>query len=84
MPRELYVRPPLVAREPGSRRAAVWRIRALGIGLAVVTLLAFLWLFLTFSGVTNGEDPGLGGLQPPSGTLSSALVPPPGPGSSTS
>lgn len=84
MPREQYVRPPLVAREPTSRHAAVWRMRVVGVVLALLTLLAFLWLFLTFSGVTNGEDPGLGGLQPPSGTLSSALVPPGLPGSSTS
>ncbi len=84
MPREQYVRPPLVAREPASRHAAAWRVRALGVALAVLTLLAFLWLFLTFSGVTNGEDPGLGGLQPPSGTRSSALVPLGTAGSSTS
>jgi hypothetical protein len=85
VPRELYVRPPLVAREPGSGRAAVWRVRLVGLLLAVLTLAAFLWLFLTFSGVTNGEDPGLGGaLQPPSGTLSSALVPLGTAGSSTS
>lgn len=84
MPREQYVRPPLVAREPASRHAAVWRVRAVGVVLALLTLLAFLWLFLTFSGVTNGEDPGLGGLQPPSGTLSSALVPRGLAGSSTS
>jgi hypothetical protein len=75
VPRELYVRPPLVAREPASHRAAAWRVRAVGVVLAVLTLLAFLWLFLTFSGVTNGEDPGLGALQPPSGTLSTAMVP---------
>ncbi len=89
MPRELYVRPPLVAREPRSRKAAVWRIRAFGIVLALVTMLALLWLLLKVSGVTNGEDPGLGGLQPrgsqlPSGTLSSALVPLGTAGSSTS
>ena len=84
MPRELYVRPPLVAREPRSRRVAVWRVRMVGIVLALVTMLALLWLLLKVSGVTNGEDPGLGGLQPPSGTLSSALVPLGTAGSSTS
>ncbi|HUR15568.1 MAG TPA: hypothetical protein VM097_13925 [Mycobacteriales bacterium] len=84
MPREQYVRPPLVAREPGSRHAAVWRVRIGGAVLAVLTLLGFLWLFLTFSGVTNGEDPGLGGLQPPSGSRSSAFVPLGSAGSSTS
>jgi hypothetical protein len=76
VPREQYVRPPLVAREPRSTRAAVWRVRVLGVVLAVLTLLFLIWLMLKVSGVTNGEDPGLGGLQPPSGTVSSALVPP--------
>jgi hypothetical protein len=73
--REHYVRPPLVAREPGSPRAAVWRVRAIGIVLAVLTLLGLLWLMLKASGVTNGEDPGLGGLHAPRGTLSSTRVP---------
>ena len=76
MPREQYVRPPLVVREPRSTHAAVWRVRVLGVVLAVLTLLFLLWLMLKVSGVTNGEDPGLGGLQAPSGTRSSALVPP--------
>ena len=64
MPRELYVRPPLVAREPSSGRAAVWRVRVVGIVLAVITLLALLWLGITVSGVTNGENPGLGVQRP--------------------
>ena len=75
MPREQYVRPPLVARERRSAQAAVWRVRLVGIALAVITLLLLLWLMLKVSGVTNGEDPGLGGAQAPIGTLSSALVP---------
>jgi hypothetical protein len=74
VPRELYVRPPLVAREPSSPRLAAWRVRVLGIVLAIITLLALLWLGITVSGVTNGENPGLGA-QPGSGTVSSALVP---------
>jgi hypothetical protein len=84
VPREQYVRPPLVAREPASRQAAVWRVRLIGIALAVATLLLLLWVLLRVSGVTNGEDPGLGGLQPSSGILSSALVPLGSAGSSTS
>jgi hypothetical protein len=84
VPREQYVRPPLVAREPRSPQAAVWRIRVVGIVLAVVTLLGLAWLMLRVSGVTNGEDPGLGSLQAPSGTLSSALVPLGSAGSSSS
>jgi hypothetical protein len=76
VPRELYVRPPLVAREPSSSRAAVWRFRILGIVLALVTLLLLVWLGIKVSGVTNGENPGLGAAgQPGSGTVSSALVP---------
>ena len=85
MPRERYVRPPLVASEPASPHAAVWRVRVIGITLTVVALLGLLWLFLKVSGVTNGEDPGLGGLrQPGSGIVSSALVPLGSAGSSTS
>ena len=76
MPREQYVRPPLVGREAGSQRAAIWRIRVLGIVVSAITMLFLLWLMLTVSGVTNGEDPGFGGLgQPGSGTVSRALVP---------
>jgi len=75
VPREQYVRPPLVAREPRPPQVAVWRVRVIGVIVAVVTLLALVWLMLRVSGVTNGEDPGLGGLHSPSGTLSSALVP---------
>lgn len=84
MAREQYVRPPLVAREARSPRAAVWRIRGLGIVVALVTLLTLLWVMFKVSGVTNGEDPGLGGLHSPSGTLSSALVPVGSTGSSNS
>ncbi|HUR50621.1 MAG TPA: hypothetical protein VMZ11_00695 [Mycobacteriales bacterium] len=76
MPRELYVRPPLVAREARSPRAAVWRVRVVGIVVGILTLLALLWLGIMVSGVTNGENPGLGATgQPGSGTVSSALVP---------
>ena len=84
MPREQYVRPPLVAREPRSPQAAVWRVRVVGIVLALVTLATLLWVMLTVTNVTNGEDPGLGGLHSPSGTLSSALVPVGSIGSSSS
>jgi hypothetical protein len=62
----------------------VWRVRLLGIALGGAALLLLLWLLLRVSGVTNGEDPGLGGLQPPSGTLSSAFVPLGSAGSSSS
>ena len=76
MPREQYVRPPLVGREAGSDRAAVWRIRALGAVVAVALMLGLLWVMLNVVDVTNGEDPGFGGMgQPGSGTVSRALVP---------
>ena len=62
--REDYVRPPLVAAEPPSPRAQRWRYRlAVGLlmGLAVVLLA---WVFLRYSGITGGEDPGLIGTHP--------------------
>jgi len=60
MRREDYVRPPVVAAEPRSRQLAVWRYRtAAAVGLLVLLLL-LLWLVLSFAGVTNGEDPGIG------------------------
>jgi hypothetical protein len=73
--REDYVRPPLVAREASSSRAAAWRVRVVGIVVAIITLLALIWLGIKVSGVTNGENPGLGMRQPGSGTVSSAFVP---------
>lgn len=74
MAREPYVRPPLIAAEPRSAVVALWRYR-LGAGIVLlVVLLALVWLFLRFSGVTNGEDPGFGAaLQ--STSLSVAQVP---------
>ena len=84
MPREQYVRPPLVARELGNPQAAVWRVRVVGIVLAIVTLIGLTWVMLRATHVANGEDPGLGGLHSPSGTLSSALVPFGSTGSSSS
>jgi hypothetical protein len=74
MSKEQYVRPPLVAREASSSRAAAWRVRLVGIVVGIITLLALIWLGIKVSGVTNGENPGLGA-QPGSGTVSSALVP---------
>ena len=56
---EQYVRPPLLAAEPVSARAARWRFRVLaGVLLALLTV-AFVVIFLKVSGVT-AEDPGLG------------------------
>lgn len=56
---EQYVRPPLLAAEPMSARAARWRFRVLaGVLLALLTVV-FVVIFLKVSGVT-AEDPGLG------------------------
>lgn len=76
MAREEYVRPPLVAAEAPSRTAARWRFRVLGALLLLAVGLVMGWLVIRLSGVTGGENPGIGGsAQPGSGILSSALVP---------
>lgn len=77
MSREQYVPPPTVAIEPPSARLAAWRYRVVALAMLLLALAFFSWLFLTFSGVTGGEDPGLpvGLGQPSSGTLSTAFVP---------
>jgi hypothetical protein len=74
--REEYVRPPLVAAEAPSRSAARWRFRVVGALLLLAVGLVMAWLVIRLSGVTGGENPGIGGIaQPRSGILSSALVP---------
>ena len=60
MARESWVRPPVVAAEAPSRRAALWRYRIASLLLLVLVTLAVVWLFLKFSNVTGGEDPGIG------------------------
>ena len=62
--REDYVRPPVVATEPPSARAAVWRFRVVT-GLLLLALgLTVLLLLLKFANVTE-EDPGFGiGMAP--------------------
>ena len=60
MPRETWVRPPVVAAEPPSRALATWRYRAVAVLALVVVVAVFVLLFLTFSDVTGGEDPGIG------------------------
>jgi len=75
--REEYVRPPLVAAEAPSAAVARWRYRVVALVLLFVALAFFTWLFLLLSGVTGGENPGIGalGAHPGSGILSTALVP---------
>jgi hypothetical protein len=75
MGKEQYVRPPLVAREAPSARAAAWRVRVVGVVVAILTLLLLIWLGIKVTVSQNGEDPGLGLGHPGSGTLSSAFVP---------
>jgi hypothetical protein len=58
--RETWVRPPVVAAEAPSRSLALWRYRVLALVLLLLVLAGFVWLFLTFSDVTGGEDPGIG------------------------
>jgi hypothetical protein len=62
--REQWVRPPVVAAEPPSKTAALWRYRVVSLLLLLVVAVAVIWLFLKFSNVTGGEDPGIG-LRPP-------------------
>jgi hypothetical protein len=62
--KETWVRPPVVAAEPRSTRAAVWRYRAVSFVLLVLLAVLTAWLFLKFSNVTGGEDPGIGLSRP--------------------
>jgi hypothetical protein len=72
---EQYVRPPLLAREPGSVAWATWRFRLLGLLLLALTLALFVYVFLHFSNITGGEDPGLSnGLGPLSSPLPALTV----------
>lgn len=89
---EHYVRPPLVAVEPPSARAARWRFRIV-VGLIFLVVLGGLALLLFTVILSNSEgNPGLnpqglvGPKVPSSNVLSStvASVPPPGAGVSLS
>jgi hypothetical protein len=62
--REHYVHPPLVGAEPPSPAMARWRYRVVAGVLLLVALAVLVWVFLRFSGVTGGEDPGLIGTLP--------------------
>ncbi len=54
------MRPPVVAAEAPSQRLAVWRYRVISLVLLLVVAAVVIWLFLHFSNVTGGEDPGIG------------------------
>ena len=56
--REDYIRPPLVANEPGSDRAAAWRFRIV-FGLVLVALLVgVFFLYRALTGATGEGNPG--------------------------
>jgi hypothetical protein len=81
---EHYVRPPLVAIEPSSPRAARWRFR-LVVGLIFLVVLGGLALLLFTVILSNSEgNPGLNqqGLRPAHalGSSTVASVPPSGAG----
>lgn len=57
--REEYVRPPLVAHEPPSAAVLRWRYRLVVSALVLLAVLVLAWVFLRYSGITGGEDPGL-------------------------
>ena len=60
MPREHWVHPPVVAAEPSSQRGALWRYRVVSLLLLLAVAVVVVLLFLRFSDVTGGEDPGIG------------------------
>jgi hypothetical protein len=72
MARELYVRPPVVAAEPPSSVVAAWRFRILGAVLLIALVLLVVVLFVRFSNITGGEDPGLGGAFRPAPPVAAA------------
>jgi len=57
--REAYIRPPIVAAEPRSDRAAAWRFWAV-FGLFLVALLVGVYfLYLALTGPSGEGNPGI-------------------------
>jgi len=56
---ETYIRPPIVASEAPSQRAAVWRFRAY---LLIAAVLFVVGVFLIFKAITGNanDNPGVG------------------------
>jgi hypothetical protein len=69
---ETWVRPPVVASELRSAAFARWRFRLVALAVLVAVVAGFVLLFLRFSNVTGGEDPGIGGLRAPQAVLLAA------------
>ncbi len=67
---EDYVRPPILAIEPPSRRAAVWRFRAV---MALVVVIVAAGVVLAIRAITGGGEGGatVGGLAVPVATAAS-------------
>jgi hypothetical protein len=55
-----YVRPPLVAKEPPSRWAALWRFRL--VALVIFAALALLVLYIARHLINTEQDPSFGTL----------------------
>ena len=62
-----YVRPALVAREPASRWATVWRFRL--VALIVLLALALGVLFIARNLINTEQNPTFGTLRPASVTV---------------
>jgi len=58
---ERYVRPPLHATEPSSRRAAIWRFR---LGFAVVVLAILVGIFFLYRWLTGSPGEGSPSVAP--------------------
>jgi hypothetical protein len=59
---ERYVRPPLLATEPPSRRAAAWRFR---LAFAVVVLAILVGLLFLYRALTDSPGEGSPSVAPP-------------------
>ena len=66
-----------MAAEAPNPRLAVWRYRLISLALLLVVAAVVVWLFLTFSNVTGGEDPGIGLSRPAAPLLTSLPGPAP-------
>ena len=61
---EDYVRPPIVAAEAPSRRAAIWRFRIYVIIAVAAFVVGFILIFLAITGSNNDNGGVVGTLAP--------------------